>query len=342
MRHSTPITRRAFLKTSAALAAAGAGGFCPLTGLPATQAGYPTPPKSIPVIFATDIGDDIDDTWALGFLLRCPELHLKLAVTEFGKPQYRAKLLARFLQVCGRTDVAIGVGPDAKPDGVGPQAAWVKDYDLGSYSGTIHADGVQAIIDTILKSATPVTVICVGPMPNVAAALIREPLIAQRARFVGMDGSLRVGYGGSKKPDAEWNVKADVEAARKGLSADWDITITPLDTCGLVSLDGDRYRRLLSSKDVLASAIIENYRIWNPNSKYPGKPETSSTTLFDTVAVYLAFSRELCRMEWLGVRVTDDGFTVIDDQARKMEVATAWKNLDAYKDFLVNRLLGKA
>ena len=27
-------------------------------------------PTKIPVIFDTDIGDDIDDTWALGFLLR--------------------------------------------------------------------------------------------------------------------------------------------------------------------------------------------------------------------------------------------------------------------------------
>ena len=39
---------------------------------------------SIPVIFDTDIGSDIDDTWALGFLLRCPELDVKLVTTDRG------------------------------------------------------------------------------------------------------------------------------------------------------------------------------------------------------------------------------------------------------------------
>ena len=37
--------------------------------------------KKIPVILDTDIGDDIDDTWALALLLRCPELDPRLVVT---------------------------------------------------------------------------------------------------------------------------------------------------------------------------------------------------------------------------------------------------------------------
>jgi hypothetical protein len=45
-------------------------------------------------------------------------------------------------------------------------------------------------------------------------------------------------------------------------------------------------------------------------------------------------------MERLGIRVTTDGFTVIDDQARHMNVATEWKNLDGFRDLLVNRLCG--
>jgi hypothetical protein len=61
--------------------------------------------------------------------------------------------------------------------------------------------------------------------------------------------------------------------------------------------------------------------------------------LFDTVAVYLAISQDLCRMERLNIRVTDDGFTRIDQGGKVMSVASAWKDLEAYKDFLVNRLL---
>jgi inosine-uridine nucleoside N-ribohydrolase len=336
------ISRRGFLRRSALLAASlGATSPGSLNPLFAETSEAATPRKPIPVILATDIGDDIDDTWALGFLLKCPELDLKLAVTDYGKPAFRAKLLAKFLQTCGRADVPVGVGPDAEPHGEGPQADWVKDYDLGSYPGKVHSDGVQAIVDTIMSSPTPVTLIGIGPPSNIAAALTREPRIAGRARFVGMHGSVRLGYGGSKSVSAEWNIRADAKAARQVLSAGWDITITPLDTCGLVSLAGARYQRLLNSKDPLVSAIIANYRIWNPNSKYPGAPDKSSTTLFDTVAVYLVFTQNLCELERLGIRVTDDGYTRIDDQSKIMSVATRWKNLDAFKDLLTDRLLEK-
>jgi inosine-uridine nucleoside N-ribohydrolase len=295
--------------------------------------------KPIPVILATDIGDDIDDTWALGFLLKCPELNLKLVATEYGKAQYRAKLLAKFLQTTGQAQVPVAIGPEAEPRGEGGQAAWVKDYDLSSYPGKVHPNGVQAIIDTVVNSKDPVTLICIGPMPNVAAALAQEPRIAKHARFVGMAGSVRIGYGGAPEPDGEWNVKAAPKAAQQVLSAAWEITITPLDTCGLVTLDGERYARLLRSNDPVVRAILENYRLWSRSQNDPTGAEHRSSVLFDTVAVYLAFTHDLCRMERLGIRVSDDGFTLIDEHAKRMEVATGWNTLDGYRDFLVNRLL---
>jgi inosine-uridine nucleoside N-ribohydrolase len=342
MKTYSHLNRRSFVKTSVLAAAAMGGTSIGFKSLFAAAANDKPPGRGIPVILATDIGDDIDDTWALGFLLKCPELDLKLAVTDFGKPKYRGKLLGKFLQAAGRADVPIGVGPDAEPRGDGPQAAWVQDYDLGSYPGKVHSDGVQAIIDVIMRSKTPVTLISIGPMPNVAAALAKEPRIATRARFVGMDGSVRLGYGGSKTISAEWNVKAAPQAAQQVLSAPWDITITPLDTCGLVTLEGDGYRRLLKSSDPVTSTILENYRIWSRSNKTAADAEDHSSTLFDTVAVYLAVTQELCKMERLGIRVTDDGFTLLDDHAKQMNVATEWKSLDGYRDFLVNRLLQRS
>ena len=202
--------------------------------------------------------------------------------------------------------------------------------------------GVQALIDTVMQSPEPVTIISIGPMPNVAAALGREPRIAKRARLVGMYGSVRVGYDGRKNVSAEWNVKADAKACQKAFTAPWEMTITPLDTCGLVTLDGERYQRVRDSKDLIASTIIENYRIWSKkNDPKSDAAENHSSVLFDTVAVYLAINHELCRIEKLGIRVTDDGFTRIDEQAKQVEVATEWKNLDRYRDFLVERLTGK-
>ena len=298
----------------------------------------------IPVIFDTDIGDDIDDTWALGFLLRCPELDLKLVVGDNGKPEYRAKLLAKFLEVAGRDDVPVGVGLDVNPKKSERQAEWIKGYDLANYRGKVHRDGVQAIIDTVMKSSRPVTIIAVGPVQNIAEALKREPRIAQRARFVGMHGSVRVGYGGDEKIAAEYNVKLAPQACQAAFAAPWDVTITPLDTCDQLHLAGELYQRVYTSTDPIASAVVLNYRLW-ADARGQGSPAgvpTRSTTLFDVVAVYLAFNREWCGMEHLGIRVSNEGFTIEDDSAAKrLNVAMTWKNLPALQDLLVTRLTNR-
>lgn len=299
----------------------------------------PAPVATIPVILDTDIGDAMDDVWALGLLLESPELDLKLVVGDYGRAEYRARLLAKFLQRVGRTDVEVGVGLDAGPKGDGGQVGWLAGYDLASYPGKVHADGVQALIDTIMRSERPVTLLCIGPVPNIAEALRREPRIADRARFVGMHGSVRVGYGGSATSAAEWNVRADPKASQKVFAAPWDMTIAPLDTSGLVHLSGEKYRKVRDSKAPVAVALMENDRLSAaPQRPEPSEAESRSSTLFDTVAVYLAFARQLCTMETLGLRVSDDGFTRIDPAARQVHVAARWKDMGVFEELLVERL----
>ncbi|MCX8155563.1 MAG: nucleoside hydrolase [Verrucomicrobiae bacterium] len=299
--------------------------------------------KRIPVILDTDIGDDIDDTWALGMVLLSPELDLKLVVTDYGKVNYRPLIVAKFLEAVGRTDIPIGIGVDAKAHGSGPQAAWIKGYNLHQYPGKVYSDGVQAMIDLIMQSPEPITLICIGPLPNIAEALKREPRIAQKARFVGMHGSLRVGYGGNKqKVDAEWNVRADVKSCQETFAAPWEMTITPLDTCGLIVLRGERYARVRQSQHPVARAIIENYRAWEADRTKgdTSAVESRSSTLFDCVAIYLAFAQDLCKMERLGVKITEDGFTRLDPQGKMVNAATEWKDQGAFEDLLVQRVTG--
>ena len=303
-----------------------------------------TAPSPIPVIFDTDIGDDIDDTWALVMLLKSPNLDVRLITTDYGNTVYRARVVARLLEVAGRTDIPIGIG-NRENENEGAQAEWVSDYDLKSFPGTVHEDGVQALIDTTMASDEPLTLIAVGPPPSLAAALEREPRIASRLRLAGMYGSLRRGYGGRAEPDAEWNVRANIAAARALLAAPWaDAISTPLDSCGVVDLKGDRYARVRDSKDPLVLALMENYRLWCAGnewcSKDPGQVEAKSSTLFDTVAVYLAEARDLVKTETLGVRVDDEGMTVLDETSPSLAWATEWKSLEKFEELLVERLTG--
>jgi len=308
--------------------------------------------KKIPVIFDTDIGDDIDDTWALTLLLQSPEFDIKLVTTAVNNTAEKAKIVAKILQTAGRTDIPVGIGIQQNKNNH-RQRAWVKDYKLSSYPGTVYQDGVQAIIDTIMKSPKPITLVAVGPLPNIAAALQREPRIARKARFVGMHGSIYKGYGGSSKVSAEYNVRAFPKAVQKVFTAPWDVTITPLDTCGIVHLTGDKYQKVLKANTTLSKTLIDNYRAWykqgilnskkdlsedQVNKMVNQKVNSSSTTLFDTVGIYLGMTEKLVKMEKLGITVTDDGYTKIDKNAKVLNCATEWKDLSAFEDFLVDRL----
>jgi len=298
-----------------------------------------SPGRAIPVIFDTDIGGDIDDTWALVMLLKSPQLDVKLITTTNGAAEYRAKIIAKMLTVAGRTDIPIGLGEGGR-EGTGGQQSWVKDYKLADYPGKVHQDGAGAVIDVIERSPQPMTVICIGPLQTMAAVLSRQPQIASKAFFVGMHGSVRKGYDGGPV-SAECNVVTDSAAARKVLSAPWrQITITPLDTCGLVNVSGQRFATLKASHDPCVQAMLENYRAWS--NKATVDQLQASSILFDTVAVYLAYPGEkpLLKMEMLSIGVTNDGYTRIDAQGRKMSVAMAWTSLDDYRDLLVKTLTG--
>jgi inosine-uridine nucleoside N-ribohydrolase len=303
----------------------------------------------IPVILDTDIGGDIDDTWALAMLLRSPELDLKLVVTDTGDTWYRAMVAAKLLEVAGRTDVPVGIGVPQGGDAAHvnlqgqPQGPWVEGYDLARYPGELHQDGVGALIATIMNSPEPVTLIAIGPVPNLAEALRREPRIAERVgRVIGMHGSVRLGYGGSSVVNAEYNVAADVPSCRAMFEAAWPLTLTPLDTCGLVTLKGEKLARVRESTTPLARAVVENNDIWAERINWVSiDSHVETSVLFDTVAIYLAFSEELVEMEELPLRVTDDGFTVVDEaEGRRVRCAMRWKDLSGFEDLLVERLVG--
>src|SRR5262249_30725302 len=153
----------------------------------------------------------------------------------------------------------------------------------------VFDDGAQAVIDTIQTSPEPVTIIAIAPAPNLAEVLRRAPQVAEKVRFVGMFGAVHKGYGGSNDVTPEYNVRTEIPAAQAVFTAPWDMTITPLDTCGIAILRGDKYARIFNSDDPLLKAVIENYQLWAPRVKWFAEQKVNvherSSVLFDPVAV---------------------------------------------------------
>jgi len=316
-------------------------GLAPLGAAPSPQAQAPR----TPVILVTDIGTDIDDCWALALALRSPELDLKLVLTDSVDTRYRAAVAAKFLEGAGRTDIPVAIGENTGPNANDNKtlAPWIAGYDIAKYPGRVHQDGIAAFIETVERSPQPVTVIAIGPVPNLAKALQKEPGIARKCRLVGMFGSFDHGYDGGPV-SAEWNVKVDPAALRTVLAAPWrDILLTPLDTCGLVSLAGERYHAIwCATSDPLLRTLISSYCVFAPRQNWMVCDffATRSTTLYDTVAVYLAYSEDLVQTETIRFQVTDDGFTRrAPDGPLTARVAIGWRNRDGFEAQLAGRLL---
>ncbi len=300
-----------------------------------------------PVVLVTDIGTDIDDSWALALALRSPELDLRLVLADPADTQYRAVVAAKFLEDSGHADVPVGIGDNSGPTGDNGKTLtpWIAGYDIGKYPGKVYRDGIGALIDVVERSPVPVTIVAIGPVHSLALALARAPDIASKCRLVGMYGSFDVGYGGGP-PSAETNVRVDPAALRAVLSAPWrDILLTPLDTCGFVSLAGERYHAIWSATgDPMLRAVIGSYCIFAPLQTWMKCDyfETRSTTLFDCVAVYLAYSEDLVETETIAFQVTDDGYTRRSAAGPfRARVAIRWKNMDGFEAQLAGRLLAR-
>ena len=295
--------------------------------------------KKIPVILDTDIGLDIDDTWALGLLLKCPELDVKLITTSSDNTPLKTKLVAKFLEIVGRSDIPIGIGPqeNSKKGWLYP---WIKDYDISRYPGEVHENGTEILCSTIMDSPDPLTLIAIGPLGTVAGALKMNPNITENSRFVGMHGSIRIGYMGANSPHREFNVKRNIKACRDVFQAPWEKTITPLDTCGNIVLSGALLECIMKCDNLVVRSIKENFEIWKrkPIPKFLLAKKNETSVLFDTVAIYLGFSEELLNIEELKIEITDRGLTQISERGNLVRCATSWKDLQAFKKLLVNRL----
>lgn len=314
-----------------------------LTLIPSVGAA-PALPRT-PVILVSDIGTDIDDSWALALALRSPELDLKLVVADPADTPYRAAVAAKFLEESGHGDVPIGIGDNTGPMGDDNKTLtpWIAGFDLEKYPGRVYRDGVSALIEVVEKSPVPVTIIAIGPVHSLALALKKAPDIAAKCRLVGMYGSFDVGYGGGV-PSPETNVRVDPAALRVALSAPWrDVLLTPLDTCGSVGLAGERYHAIWSATgDPMLRALIESYCVFAPRQNWMKCDffATRSTTLFDCVAVYLAYSEDLVETETITFDITDDGYTRRSPNgAFRARVAIRWKNQDGFEAQLAGRLL---
>lgn len=293
-----------------------------------SAAPVPTPEK---VIIDTDIGDDIDDAFALALALRCPELQILGVTTTFGDTATRAKLVDRFLGEVGRQDIPVAAGTPTVTNNPMSQRRYAES---GRFAKASHQDAVDFLLGQIRRYPGQITLIAIGPEMNLGAAIDKDPAtFRQLKRVVIMGGSIRkrygdLGYAPPRGPEPEWNIRCDIPSAQKLFASGVPVFVMPLDSTQL-KLDEVKRAFLFSQGTPLTDALTLLYHQWGQETP----------TLFDPMTIAYVVNPGLCPVQAMRIRVDEKGFTRSEEGPANAQVCLDSNSEDFFR-FYLSRVTG--
>ncbi len=249
------------------------------------------------VIVDADLGDDIDDAFAIALLLRAPELHVLGVTAAFGDTALRARLASWMLREAGRADIPVAAGPTTRPRTRFTQARLASRGAVREWPDAVGFTLAQ-LRDHPVHS---ITLVALAPASNIAAMIARDPVAFRRlSRVVMMGGAIRVGYGGGK-PGPEYNLAGDPGGMRRLLASGVPVSLLPLDSTQ-IALEEKPRDQIFAAGTGLTDALALAYAQWAVGNRWGTTP-----VLFDVVPVAVMIDPSLCPMRTLRLTVGDDG-----------------------------------
>jgi len=278
------------------------------------------------VIIDTDIGDDVDDAFALALAVKSPDLQVLGVMTTFGDTEARAKIVDRFLGEVGRAEIPVLAGKATATKNPMSQRRYGEG---GHFTKASHGDAVEFLLEQIRKYPGEITLIAIGPLMNVGAAIDKDAATFRKLkRVVMMGGSIRRGYGdlGYTAPVAampEWNILNDVASAQKLFAAGVPLFVMPLDSTQL-KMDEVKRAFLFSQGTAVTDQLTVLYHLWGQETP----------TLFDPMTVVFVLRPELCPVTGMHIRVDEKGFTREEPGAVNAQVCLDSNAEDFFRFYL--------
>ena len=92
-------------------------------------------------------------------------------------------------------------------------------------------------------------------------------------------------------------------------------------------LRGESYAKVAASDHPLARIVIENYDLWEHRHHHP---RDTSSILYDTAAVYLAYSEDYALVQSRKLIVDENGNTLITPDGKEVRCQLGWKDRKAF------------
>jgi len=248
----------------------------------------------LPLRLILDVDTGIDDAMALALAVRHPGIQLDAVITVAGNVGLPAttRNTLRVLDALGAADVPVAAGAAEPLSGTVHEAShWHGEDGLGGArlppsDRVALDDGVGYLIERLTAEPGEVTLVCTGPLTNLALAVQRQPDVVRAVREVVL-------MGGAARPPgnvtrvAEFNIYADPVAAAIVFNQLWPLTMVGLDVTNRVLFtrqDRAALEHLTSPEAVLLREVTRHHF---------ERLGVDAVALHDPLAVAVALDRSL-------------------------------------------------
>lgn len=263
------------------------------------------------IIFDGDPG--IDDALALLYILKSNDAEL-MGITTVGGNIGLDKTTKNSLRILEITDnthipVARGIGKPLLRSNMSEGEVHGKD-GLGNTNlpepriHEIEDHAVDFIIKTVMGNPNEITLVAVGPLTNIAVAVVKEPRLKDFVKGVVIMGGA-VSTFGNITPESEFNIYTDPEAARIVFESGLPITLVGLDVTMRTLLTPDHLSDIMKVSTpvtLFVKNIITHYMRF-----YQEVVGVDGCGMHDPLAAAVAIDRSLVKTRRLFVTVETRG-----------------------------------
>ena len=213
------------------------------------------------IILDTDPG--VDDALAIALAVNSSGLKVEAVTTVNGNVGVDCctRNLSLILGALGNTKVPIIAKGESQPLSVSPvDASHVHGSDgLGDVTRLCDSSGnrcypdrplpavvacaVDVILTLVKRYPDQITLLCIGPLTNIAKAILTHPIEMKKTREIILMGGAFEVYG-NVTVSAEFNVYADPHAAQVVFDSEIPITVVPLDVTHQVLLNAKQFEKM--------------------------------------------------------------------------------------------------
>ncbi|MBN8618277.1 MAG: nucleoside hydrolase [Anaerolineae bacterium] len=293
------------------------------------------------IILDTDIGTDVDDCLALALILKSPELRLEGITCVYGDVLLRSRMVMKLLELYG-TQVPVMAG--ARKPLMGLRPVYWEGHEG---EGVLEAGderlmpepefAADYIVRMVMENPGSIHLVGIGPLTNIALALLKEPRVAEQVAQITLMGGVVRGLGRLDLPYSEHNILCDADAAHVVFSSGAPINVIPLDLTTRVKVNRDGVERIRQGGTAFHAAVVGQLE------RYPRFEKQGWTNLHDPLAVASVIDPSLVRMEAVRIDVETGGrhtlgATVMRAQADSRSRVAVDVDVERFEAFFIERV----